>query len=142
MIKKNKIIATIITLLLISLVVISIIYIPLKKDKLKKSLASGIISFNSGNYTVAKTDLNAVLSEDPDNTKVLEIIEIIDDYQKSLSDFNNGNLNEALEDLNSLPSSYVNYSIKSKIQILRDSILKKENEYVSVINSIDSIKNT
>lgn len=142
MIKKFKIIATIITLLIISLVVIFSIYIPLKKDKLKTSLNEGIISFNSGNYTVAKADLNSALSEDPDNAKIHEIIQIIDDYEKSLQDYKEGNLNEALNDLNSLPSSYVNYSIKAKIQRLKEAIIQKENEYTSVISSINSTENT
>lgn len=118
--KYKKLILALVSVVLITGLSLFAFY-EYKQNSIENKKAVGMDLFESGDYDNAIKNLNDYLVGFPDDNEVKEIISIIDIYNDSKGYFDAGEFNLVMSTLETMPVSANEYSIKLKIDELKNS---------------------
>lgn len=114
-------------------------YYKYRESSINKELYAGIEAMNIDDYKKSKEDMKNVLELDLNNVQAKNILEIINIYEISQNYFDEGKLNESEEELSKLPNEYLEYSIKNKVEKLKENIKVKKDNVNKINNQLNSI---
>lgn len=105
----------------------------------KKSINQAKSLIEIKNYNKALLSLEIALDEDEDNEEANKLYNIVNQYQKSKSLLDEGNINEAKKFLDKIENEYINYTIKEDIDNLKQQVENKINEIELINNNLNNL---
>lgn len=108
-------------------------------SKIKTQTTKAINDINSGKYTEAKKEIDAILKKDSNNSEAHLLGNIISNFENAKKLYENKEYSKANNEISKIPNEYNNYNIKRDIKDLKNNIDKKLDEAKELDNKIKKL---